>query len=168
MRHSGSDNGRLCLHGRQEKLQGYGRRQAITGGDIRQHGRQAAGFQAVGKAGKWQGSAAGEPIRQAAARQEMAPNTGGFCNTFGAQNATKTETLSMRTRVNPVILYVHTVILEPKKTLPLLRIFKKKFKAKKCPDWLGKRRVFQPTRKIQKNEKNYFLNSSGEITTDLS
>lgn len=52
MRRSGRDNGRLCLHGRQAKRRGYGRRQAITGGDIRQHGRQAAGFQAAGRAGK--------------------------------------------------------------------------------------------------------------------
>ena len=51
------------------KRQGYGRQQVITGGAIRQHGRQAEGFQAAGRARKRQGSAAGEAVRQAAARQ---------------------------------------------------------------------------------------------------
>lgn len=70
MRYSGRDNGRLCLHGRQAKWQGYGRRQAITGGDIRQHGRQAAkhgsrvsggrqGRKAAGQRGRRSGTAGG-------------------------------------------------------------------------------------------------------------
>jgi hypothetical protein len=44
----------------------------------------------------------------------------------------------MRTRENPVILYGRTVILEIKKSKPPLRILKKKFERKKCPDRLGK------------------------------
>ena len=100
MRHSGSDNGRLCLHGRQAK-------------------RQAAG-KAAGQAGKAAGG------RQQRGRRE-AGKTGGFCNTFGRQNASKTNAHPMRTRVYPVILCFYTVIPEPKKILPPLRILEKKF-----------------------------------------
>lgn len=62
-----------------------------------------------------------------------AGKTGGFCTTFGKQNAPKTDTRRMRTRVYPVILDGHPVILGPKKSLSQLRILKKKFEAKKMP-----------------------------------
>jgi hypothetical protein len=39
----------------------------------------------------------------------------------------------MRTRVNPVILYAHPVILWPKKPIRPLRISEKKFGRKKMP-----------------------------------
>lgn len=57
--------------------------------------------------------------------------TGGFCNTFRKQNDTQTDTLPVRTRVYPVILYARTVILRPKKTIPLLRILEKKISKQK-------------------------------------
>ena len=56
---------------------------------------------------------------------------GRVCNTFGMQNAPKTDTNPMRTRVYPVILCFYTVIPEPKKTLPPLRILKKKISKQK-------------------------------------
>lgn len=71
--------------------------------------------------------------------------TGGFCNTFPHKNGPKTDTRGMRTRVNPVILYGHTVILRVKKSITQLRISEKKFGRKKCLGWQGKNSLFLAT-----------------------
>jgi hypothetical protein len=77
--------------------------------------------------------------------------TGGFCTTFGKQNAPQTDTRKVSTRVNPVILYARTVILGPKKSISQLRISEKKFGRKKMPSQT--RQNFPLSETWQKNTK---------------
>ena len=78
----------------------------------------------------WGGIGPGAIGRGGAIDPPIMPNrgkTGGFCNTYAKQTAPKTDTRAMRTRVNPVILYERTVILEPENRKSDVRISERKF-----------------------------------------
>lgn len=74
--------------------------------------------------------------------------TGGFCSTFPHKNGSKTDTRPVRTRVNPVVLYAHPVILGPKKPIRPLRISEKKFGRKKMPSLARQNSHFSQQAKI--------------------
>lgn len=83
--------------------------------------------------------------------------SGGFCSNFVHRIAHKTDTRTVRTRVYPVILYIHTVILGPKKSKVPLRISEKKILKKKLPRLTEAKIGFSAK---TGNQKNFFENAS--------